>query len=277
MPELPEVETIRQQIQKHVVGESILSVVVNTPSVVRGDYKKLEGKHIIGTRRFSKMIVLDFSDNISVLIHLKMTGRLIYQPKLFSANMDVDYDTSKHTHLMLRFASGSTLLFHDYRRFGYLHITERSCVEKNKYISGLGKEFFSNLSAEEFYQILHTKKRAVKHILLDQTQVSGVGNIYANEALWLSSIHPSSRCDTLPIHKTMLLFHSLEEVMKQAIEHHGASSDNFRDLFGNKGSAQQHFNIYGKQKKPCLRCQTIIEKYIFGGRGTYVCSNCQKL
>lgn len=275
MPELPEVETIRLQIQKNLVGKSILSIQVRTPNIVQGEYEKLKKKQIIKARRFSKMLVIDCTGNISVLIHLKMTGRLVYDTGEYSHLWDIQYPFDRHTHSIFKLNSGQNLYYNDYRRFGYIEIIQTSKVTQHKYIANLGKEFFRNLTHNDFWDIVHSKNRAIKSLLLDQSVLGGVGNIYANEALWISKIHPSAISKTLTKEQTFMLFQSLEKIMTEAIDYHGASSDNFRDLFGVPGSAQNYFSVYGKQGQSCSRCQGVIEKIYLGGRGTFICPFCQ--
>jgi len=280
MPELPEVETVRMQLEAFVVGETISSVVLKTPSILHGDISVLTHQSIIGARRFSKLLVLDTTTSYSVAIHLKMTGRLIFESLKerdnVRKNWEYDYSTNLHTHLIISFVSGSRLYFNDYRRFGTIDIVPTDQLLFLPYIKNLGKEFFATLTKDEFAKALSSTARAIKIVLLDQSKVGGVGNIYANEALWRSCICPEIPAKQLSRPQSDRLFTELELVMTEAKSHGGASSDNFRDLFGRKGHAQEYFAVYGKESSPCPRCETVIEKYVLGGRGTYWCPQCQK-
>lgn len=277
MPELPEVETVRRQAEAYIVGKTITSVVVHEPKVIHGDADSLVGAIIKEARRFSKLLVLDCSNSYSLAIHLKMTGRVVYaENNSTNPSWDVSYSTDKHTHFDLSLNHTHHLYFYDYRRFGYVDIVPTDAVSQLSYIQGLGKEFFKDLTVEDFKTVLLGSSRAIKVVLLDQSKMGGVGNIYANEALWTTRIHPQTPAKQISAPQAAALFYALEEVMRDAIGHLGASSDNFRDLLGNPGDAQKHFSVYGRQQQPCLRCTATIQKIFIGGRGTYLCPVCQK-
>lgn len=279
MPELPEVETVKRQLERFLVSETVATVDLRTPSLLHGNSALLQGKTVRGVRRFSKLIVIDFSGNLSLAIHLKMTGRLIYYSEKYATkkeNWEYDYFVSPHTHLRITFASEAQLFFNDYRKFGTIDVVPTDKLQTLSYIKNLGKEFLKDLTKEEFKKTLSLTSRAIKVVLLDQTELGGVGNIYANEGLWQAKVHPEIPAKKLTPSQSDSLFLAIEGVMTEAITYGGASSDNFRDLFGAKGHAQEHFSVYGKEGKPCPRCSTAVQKYFFGGRGTYVCESCQK-
>ena len=280
MPELPEVETIRKGLENHVIGEVISDISIRMPNIIHGQTALLKQAAIVAVRRLSKLLILDTSKDISIAIHLKMTGRLIlFDPQNASQQVEWEYDylTSPHTHMTFLFESGKMLFFHDYRRFGTVDIVATADVPKLSYVKHLGKEFFRDLKLEDFLSSIVKSNRCIKTLLLDQSVVAGVGNIYANEALWEAQIHPAQPAKSLTISQKKQLFYALEEVMKMAIEYGGASSDNFRNLFEAKGKAQDYFAVYGKQGESCIRCGTTIIKNIIGGRGTYICPSCQTL
>lgn len=279
MPELPEVETVRKGLETYVVGQTITTLTVHNTKVVHHETKPLEGKLVRRARRKSKLLILDVEGGYSIAIHLKMTGRLIFEDPQFpeyKKDWEFDYATNKHTHVFLTFQSGSRLFFNDYRRFGTIDILLTKDIDTLPYVKNLGKEFFVNLPSQDFIQILSKSSRAIKTVLLDQTKIAGVGNIYANEALWLSHIHPETPSNAISASQGQALHAALEERMKEALMLGGASSDNFRDLFGKIGHAQDNFLVYNQEKTPCRRCGTLIEKYFVGGRGTYICKECQK-
>lgn len=279
MPELPEVETIRKDLENHVIGEVISHISIKTPNIIHGQAALLKLAAIVAVRRLSKLLILDTSKDISIAIHLKMTGRLIlFDPQNASQQVPWEYDyvTSPHTRMTFLFESGKMLFFHDYRRFGTVDIVATADVPKLSYVKHLGKEFFRDLKLEDFLSIIVKSNRCIKTLLLDQSVVAGVGNIYANEALWEAHIHPEQSGKSLTKDERERLFHAVEHVMQQSLEFAGASSDNFRDIFGKKGTAQDHLSLYGRERKPCLRCGSLIKKYSLGGRGTYLCEVCQK-
>jgi formamidopyrimidine-DNA glycosylase len=285
MPELPEVETVRVGLEKFVLGQLVKDVTVRRSSIVRGDISSLVGQTFVKARRFSKLLVLDTDKDVSLAIHLKMTGRLVYdnrkeviseKQEAMPEGWEYDYATNPHTHLIFSFTSGSHLYFNDYRRFGTVDVLPTVQIPDLRYIKTLGKEFFAGLTSEHFYSALQSTGRAIKTVLLDQAKVSGVGNIYANESLWRSKLHPEIPANKLSRKQANILFKNLEEVMTEAKTRGGASSDNFRDLFGRKGNAQNYFDVYNQEGTPCKRCGTTLQKYFVGGRGTYICPMCQK-
>jgi len=287
MPELPEVETIRLQLEKYVVGQRIQDIEVRRQSIIHGDTAIIHNQTIIAARRFSKLLVLDTDGGSSIAIHLKMTGRLIYSEKperkkqvsqelAISHDWEIDYQTNPHTHVILIFTSGAKLYFNDYRRFGTIDVIKTNEIQELPYLKNLGKEFFVDLTAEEFKKVLSSTSRAIKVVLLDQSKIAGVGNIYANEALWRVKLDPETPAKAISAVQGQALHGALEQAMKEALARHGASSDDFRDLFGRKGQAQNYFDVYGRVGKPCPRCQTHIIKFFVGGRGTYICPECQK-
>lgn len=280
MPELPEVETIKRQLVDNLIGEVVTHVAIRTPKMVRGDLNLLLQASIVDVRRFSKLLSIDFSNQLSLTIHLKMTGRLVLDSKISGQSKlewDVDYPQDRHTHLTIGFQSGSFLYFNDYRKFGVLEVMPTEAVIQTPYVQSLGKEFFKNLNLNDFVDILKVTKRTIKTVLLDQSKIAGVGNIYANEALWKARVHPELSANSLTTKQAKQLFSALETVMLSAIDHLGASSDNFRNLFGQPGQAQDHFAVYGRQGQPCLRCGATLVKIFVGQRGTYICEHCQQL
>jgi formamidopyrimidine-DNA glycosylase len=279
MPELPEVETVRQGLVFQIINQTIADVAISLPKVFRGNKISLIGGKIVGVRRLSKLLLIDLDNKYSLAIHLKMTGRLIVDdivsPQL-RKYWEFDYESSKHTHVHIVFASGKSLLFHDVRQFGYIESIPTDIVNFLPYVKNLGKEFLSNLTKKDFQQVIASSKRMIKVVLLDQTKVAGVGNIYANEALWIAGIHPETPANKISTDKGHLLFAALERVMQEAIKNGGASSDDFRDVLGKPGQAQKNFMVYGRNGLSCARCTTKITKFFVSGRGTFICEVCQK-
>ena len=281
MPELPEVETVRLQLAGVLPTQTIAHISVKRPTSFKGDHSVLVGKTILSVRRYSKLLIIDFSDNFSVAVHLKMTGRLVFQPSAAggrrpAVTWDINYPSDRHTHITFQFDSGDQLFFHDQRTFGYIQVVKTTQVEELSYIKTLGPEFFRNLTMKEFATVLKKSQRPVKTVLLDQHTVGGIGNIYANEGLWMAQIHPETPAAFLPSIQANRLFASLSEIMTKAIAWGGASNDDYRDAFGQRGTVQDHLSVYGRKGQPCLRCGHPIKKYALAGRGTYVCEQCQK-
>lgn len=276
MPELPEVETIRRQLVQSIVGKTIAEIDLRYPRSVRGNIQRLRLKTVRSIRRFSKLLVIDCDGGISVAIHLKMTGRLIVQKKTHDALLEIDYASHKHTRIAVTFLDGDQLFFHDQRTFGYWDIQPTEAIPGLPYIRSLGPEFLSSMSLTLFTKKVASTKRKIKPLLLDQTFGSGVGNIYASEALWASRIHPERIASTLTLDEVKRLFAAIEGVLSLGIANGGASKANFRDALGNKGSMQDHFMVYNQANRACPRCKTIIHSFKLSGRGTFFCPHCQQ-
>lgn len=287
MPELPEVETIKLQLSRVLPGETIKNVEVRAKKIFPGDPKRVVGKKIIKLRRFSKALVIDLSGGTSLVVHLKLTGRLVYANHTRSDlstsersdlkyKWDTAYQTDKHTHVVITFVSGDKLYFHDLRKFGWIQIVETDQVEELPYIKKLGPEFFRDLTEDKFLKLLKGTRLPIKIALMDQQKLGGVGNIYANEGLWCAKINPKTKANTLSDGYIVTLFNCLEKILKDAIRWGGASDNNYRDAFGEKGRVQEHFLVYNQAGKPCSRCKTLIKKIQLGGRGTYFCPRCQQ-
>lgn len=268
MPELPEVETVRKQAEQLLVGQIIKSIVVKRASIIRGEIEKLVGKKIVRARRFAKLLVLDFSGDLSLAIHLKMTGRL--------AVFSNEADFFPHTHLVMVLADGRFLTFSDVRRFGYVQVAETDKVSELKFVKSLAKEPLSGFSLSDLKAILSRSHRPVKVLLLDQGKISGIGNIYACEALWIAKLDPRRPSDGLKPAEMKRLFSGIEAVLKEGIARGGASDNSYVDLRGEKGHYQDFFKVYRQQGKPCQRDGNLIKRITLDGRGTFFCSQCQK-
>ncbi len=267
MPELPEVETIRRQAEELLVGQTIKEIEIKRASIIRGDIKSLKGKKIIKARRFAKLLVLDFSGGVSLAIHLKMTGRLAVFAK--------ESEFFSHTHVVFTLSNGKFLTFSDIRRFGYLQVVETTKVGELKFIKSLAKEPLSGLTLLDFSHMLSRSSRPIKLLLLDQTKIGGVGNIYDCESLWMAKIHPKQPANSLSTVEIKRLFSAIEEVLAEGISRGGASDNTYRDLHGEKGHYQDYFKVYQQQGKPCKRDGTLIKRVAMGGRGTFFCPTCQ--
>ncbi len=288
MPELPEVETMKLQLGKFLTGHKIISVVVNNRHTFEGDEKKIVGAKIIGTRRFGKVSVIDLDNNYSILTHVKLTGQFIYRgPNL----KDVGKLSTKvtggipgpHTLVIFNLDKGGKLYYNDVRRFGWIRIEKTEDVEKEKFISKLGPEPFGStqgkpslLTLAIFKQILGKTRRPIKIVIMDQEKMGGVGNIYATDALWLAKINPKKPSNELTDDQIRELYEAIHTVLKAGLKYGGASELAFVTPDGKEGEYQNHTLAYGHTGEPCERChKSKFEKYFLGGRGTYVCPNCQ--
>ncbi len=294
MPELPEVESIRIQLQKFLVGHTIKNIEIRNKRYEISDKQKAIGKKITGVRRFGKVLVIDLSNNYSIVTHVKMTGQFIYRNKRKGIGDKISkkvvggipglpaevllggMKAGKHTHVIFTLDQGGVLYFNDYRRFGWMKLAKSDKLEAIGFLGKLGREFLKDLTQEEFSEILSKSKRPIKLLLMDQEKMAGVGNIYANDALWLARINPQVPANKLLNSQTIKLFDSIEEVLKEGIKRGGASEQAFVTPDGSEGEYQNFTLVYGKEGEPCKVCKTPIKKIKLGGRGTYFCPICQK-
>lgn len=270
MPELPEVETIANVLQKRVCGDRIESVWVGSkPEPLKSPASEiaraLEGARVERVHRVGKHIVFDLQavrngSRRQWIVHLGMTGRMLL--------VNPETELPKHTHLVARLASGRELRFVDPRRFGRLE------VRRNGF-SGPGTEPLQ-ISAEEFARLFHRRTAPIKALLLNQTLLHGVGNIYADESLFRSGVRPRRRANSLTRAELTKLHASLLEVLKEAIAAGGSSVSDYVDADGEAGFFQLQHRVYGREGEPCLVCRAKIKKIIVAGRGTHYCPRCQK-
>lgn len=267
MPELPEVETIRLQLKPLLIGQSIFKTTVYKEKSFQGKPKQLEGARITGLARYAKILIIGTDKGLSLAVHLKMTGQLIYKNRREKANLP-----DKYTRVMIQLKDGSRLFFNDIRRFGWMRIVK----DIKDITANLGPDPFK-LTASQFHQILAQSGKPIKLVLMDQEKLAGVGNIYANEALFLAKIHPLEEADKVTGEKSDGLFKFLLLVLKKGIKYGGSSDNDYLNAFGEKGKMQEHLLVYGCQDRPCPNdCGDKIKRIVVGGRGSFFCPNCQK-
>lgn len=300
MPELPEVETLRIQFAQLLPGLAIKNVQVFNQKSFVGEKKYVIGKKVIGVRRFAKILVVDLFNGLSLAIHLKMSGQLIYYPTLqlrypSRHSKVVNNLPNKHTRVVITFTNGDRLFFNDQRLFGWLRILRNKPInqlsnkpinQKNAklkipylkdVIKKLGPEPLRDLTLEKLKKILKSTRKPVKIVLMDQEKIGGVGNIYANDALFLAGIRPETSANRLLNAQVDVLYHKLLKVLKEGIKWRGASQNNFRDAYGQRGEKQEHFYVYDRAGDACInKCGGIIKRITLGGRGSFYCPNCQK-
>lgn len=250
MPELPEVETVRRQLQKEIVGNEIVGQGI-----------------IIGVERVGKYLFVKFEGGRGLEIHLKMTGRLV---------LDDDwYRTAKHTRIIMNLKDGRKIYFWDIRRFGYVKENENIDLSILQLKQKLGPEPW-DIADIDFLRKLQKTARPIKEAILDQRMLAGVGNIYANDALWLAGIDPRRKANTLKREEVKRLRASLCKVLERGLATGGASDNTYRDFYGGQGIYQNEFLVYGKKGEPCKKCGQKLERIVVGGRGTWVCAECQR-
>jgi len=266
MPELPEVETIKRELEKAVLGKKIVEVCVHNPVIIRqpavDKFKKdLQGSAIKRVLRKAKVLILELASGKSLVMHLKMTGQLVYP------------GNGKTSRVSFHLSDGKFLDFNDRRLFAELRLLDD--WRNLKFIQGLGPEPY-DLTLEQFKEKLANKKTKIKPLLMDQTFISGVGNLYAAEALFRARIHPGRAAVSLSSKEKEALFKELKDTLNEAIHYKGSSVDQYVQLSGEPGDYMKYHKVYDRAGKPCLVCKTPIKRITLGGRGTYFCPRCQK-
>lgn len=284
MPELPEVETIRRQLDKTLKGKAIAKVQVLSKKQFPQSPKLVEGEKILGVSRRAKLLIFHLSHNKHLISHLKLTGQFIWVTKL-STNKKIflkksiptvgDSLPAKSTRVILKIGSGM-LFFNDTRKFGWIKFVNPKQLEAELLKYGI-EPFKNDFTLKNLEKALKTSRKPIKTVLLDQEKIAGIGNIYANDALYLSKIHPALPANQLNLKQVKTLKNNLEKVLKLGLKYGGASDEHYIHPDLTYGSYQNHFFVYGKQGKPCSRCKTLIKRIVIGGRGTFVCEECQIL
>ncbi len=286
MPELPEVETVRLQLLRKLKHKTITGVTTyhtKTTSLTPNFKKKLVGKSIDHIDRVGKLLIFCFTNepDLFMLGHLKMTGQFFFvdQKGAVVGGGHSDSDTNKfphkHSRTAIHFGEAGTLYFNDMRLFGYLKLVNKKELDETK--SKYGQEpIKADFDIDNFYNGLQRRKTAIKAVLLDQTFVAGLGNIYVDEALWRAKINPTRIANTVTKRESALLAKSAGDVMNESIKVGGTTFQHFVDSDGNKGNFTQFLKVFGKQNTPCPRCKTQIKKIRVAGRGTHFCPKCQK-
>jgi formamidopyrimidine-DNA glycosylase len=269
MPELPEVETIASDLRPLLVGRTIEGVTmgwegcVDRP-VVGSFCEQVVGRRIEDVGRRGKFLVFGLSGGRTLLVHLRMTGSLVFREQ--------GEPWEVHARLGLQLDGGEELRFIDVRKFGRLYLVENP----GEVVGDLGPEPLDDgLGEEEFRALLRGRRGMVKPLLLNQRFIAGLGNIYVDEALFRARIHPRRRADSLASEEVGRLFRTIREVLAEAIADRGTSRSDYVRPDGSEGSHQRKLLVSGRGGESCPRCGTEIERIVVGGRGTYICPRCQ--
>jgi len=288
VPELPEVETLRRELAQKLKGKTIARVKVWAPKTVRpltarvfGN--RLHGKKITTVERRAKLLIIKLEDETYVLIHLKMTGQLIFEPikgKLVIGGHpqpggEIDLP-NKFTRLALYFTDGSALYFNDMRRFGW--VRSRQSLDEEPFLKKVGLEpltdRFTEKKLTEF--LGRYPKRKIKPLLLDQSLIAGLGNIYVDEALFEARIRPERISGEITKIENGKLHKAIKRILKLSVQKGGTSFRDYKRSDGRAGGFVPHLKVYGRAGEPCKKCRRAIEKTTVVGRGTHFCSDCQK-
>jgi formamidopyrimidine-DNA glycosylase len=284
MPELPEVETISNQLNKTIKGKIIANIQILRSKSFQGDPKLILGKKVTRVFRHAKVINVAFQNEFPLtLIHLKMTGQLIYKDdnqRFVGGHPTQDWVNQlpgKHTRVIFTFKDHAKLFFNDLRVFGWVKVISNSLDLKKELKSFTGVEpLSSKFTLNKLKEIIDKINRPIKLLILDQQKIAGLGNIYANDALFGARIDPTRPAKSLSSPEIKALHQSIIKILKIAVKLGGTSQRDYRQINGSMGNYQDHFLVYKKEGEPCPICGSTIVKIKLGGRGTYYCPQCQK-
>ena len=284
MPELPEIETIKQELEKLIKNKKIKSVDVNLKKQVKPPLKKflkiVTGAEIRKIKRRAKTLIFTLDNNKHLVFHLKMTGQLIYKGKKgklagggHPIKQQLDNLPNKYSHIIFNFTDSSKLFFNDTRQFGWVKVVTADELERIN--NNFGPEPL-DINFEKFKKLFNKKSKPIKPLLMDQSLLAGIGNIYAQEACFCAGVRPTKPSGKISDKQLKKLFNCLQKILKLAILKKGTSANNYIDAFGRKGSMQPYLKVYGRAGKKCKKCKKILKQIKQGGRTTVYCPNCQK-
>lgn len=285
MPELPEVETIRLQLQSKIVGKVIKDIKILEKKQFIGKKEDVIGKKIVSVERYGKLLSIKLCETTSTSnlvflnIHLKLTGQILYSKDLthpiFSQTIPFTKTNkmpAKTTRIILKFTDGSGIFFNDLRKFGWMKVNLKPEIPKG--VDVLSKQF----TIDYLTKIIKSSNKPIKILLMDQEKITGIGNIYANDSLFLAKINPLRKAKSLKEGEIKLLYKSIKKIIEQAIKHGGSSGadEAFVQIDGSKGQHQRFFLVYQRENQSCLNCQTPIKRIKQNGRSSFFCPKCQK-
>lgn len=290
MPELPEVEVIRLGLSRKIVGLKIQKIQILSPKSFIGNPNLAGGQVVLKVWRKAKILGMDLTGDVTLLFHLKMSGQLIWEGKREEGKGEskfigghptedmLDRMPNSHTRVIFSFSNGSHLYFNDQRKFGWVKIVDRGQVTGDSSIKNLGPEPLEKEFTWEILKqnLLKHKKMPVKVAIMDQSVISGVGNIYSNEACFDAKLDPRTNVGSLTDEQFKRLHHGVVKSLQDGIKHGGSTRAHFVDAEGHKGYFLDYAFVYWRNSHPCKVCGTEIKKISLGGRGTYFCPHCQK-
>ena len=273
MPELPEVETIKRDLEKKILNQNIVRVFIHDGRVIRNSshrsfIKNLTGKTFAEISRRGKALIFKFRGSGYLVVQLMMTGQLIYSTKTPS-NKNSPLKVSFHL------SNNSYLNYNDQRLFGRLYFVQN--LNEVKFFQAIGPDpLTADFDIHWLKEALARRKMPIKPLLMNQNFLAGIGNIYASEILFAAGIHPQRAAKTLNQKETHSLHAKIKEILNEAIRLRGTSMNNYRDASGQKGNYMNRIKVYGREGDPCLVCQSLVERFAQGGRSTFFCRRCQK-
>ncbi len=287
MPELPEVETVRRGLDKLIVGKKAKNAYAidspkSFPNTATDVAEFMVGAGVQSVRRRAKVLLIDLTSDYTLVVHLKMTGQLVYvgSDRWGGGHPDDNFVNelpSKMTRAVIEFDDGSNLYFNDQRKFGWVKLFPSLEVPNINFMQKVGPEPLEDeFTAKEFIpRIRRRNNTTVKAAILDQTVLAGVGNIYADESLWGAKIHPATRVKNVTDKQLSKLLEQIKFVMNLSLEQGGSTDRNYVDAEGKKGNYLKFANVFRREGQACTRCGTEIIKTRVAGRGTHVCLSCQ--
>jgi len=286
MPELPEIEIIKRSLFKMINKAKIINIKINNKNL-RYTLPSTFSKHLIGEKilkisRRSKYLIFHFKKKL-LLAHLGMSGKLLlmrnFDNTIFKTSFYYDLNVQqKHNHIYFKLNNSLTLIYNDVRRFGFFKLYNTTQMKKIIFLKKLGLEPFSKkFSTKYFKKFIQNRKKNVKNLLMDQTFISGLGNIYVNEVLFMSKIKPSRKCNNLNNNEIKNLIMNIRKILKFSISKGGSSIKDFKNTFGETGNFQQFFYVYGQENKKCSRisCKGKVKKITISSRSSFYCNKCQ--
>lgn len=286
MPELPEVETVKRGLEKLIIGKQISKVASDNPKSFPNDPNIVEefliGSNVVRIRRRAKVLLIDLSTDYTLMIHLRMTGQVVYVGEnRFGAGHPNDSLVNKlpdnSTRVIFTFSDKTHMYFNDQRKFGWVKLVPTGLVHEDSFMQKVGPEPLEKSFTPEVFitRISKRKGATVKAALLDQTVLAGIGNIYADEALWASRIHPAIRVHELTKQQLNVLHGEIIKVLKLSIDKGGSTDKNYVNAEGKRGSYIDFAKVFRREGLECYECGTEIEKSRVAGRGTHTCIVCQ--
>jgi len=292
MPELPEVETIKRTLQKAIVGKTIKNIEVRKAKIFQGRPQEVIGRKIEGIERRGKMLIIKLSGDKALVIHFKLTGQMVWaeenskfeirNSKFVVLGHPIPFAgtelPAKTTHVIFEI-NGGKLFYNDLRQFGWIKVISNIKYQISNIVGELGAEpFDKEFTTEYLQQIFSRSSKPIKLVLMDQSKIAGVGNIYANEALFEAGILPTKPAKRLRNEEIEKLRGAIIKVLEEGIKYGGSSAKDeaYIKPTGEPGSYQQHFRVYQRAGEKCRKCGAIIKRINLGGRGTFFCPNCQE-
>ncbi|MGI6358749.1 MAG: DNA-formamidopyrimidine glycosylase [Bacillota bacterium] len=273
MPELPEVETVRRSLLPHLVGQTIEDVEIGLQRIIKYPHPdqfvaSIRGRQFLAIERRGKYLLFRLTGDYTLVIHLRMTGQLRLAPST--------QPLPKYTHVLFQLRGGDQLRFSDMRQFGAMYLAPDHDIARVANMEKLGWEPLEHFPVEEFAGLLSSRRTKIKNLLLNQCVIAGVGNIYADESLFLAGIHPETPAHELSFEQVQRLHDCLIRVLQAGVAMRGTTFSDYVDGLGESGSFQHQLTVYGREGQPCPKCGQPIQRTKLAGRSAHFCAQCQR-